>query len=150
MTENLAAVAAAAQLSVLFIALWVGHMVGDHWVQTSHQVEHKGQSGRAGRRACLAHVYTYTCTQIVALLVVTAATGMHVRPGAFVAGLAVSAGTHYFADWPSCSTATPASSPSTTSVPRDPAATTTAASAPAPTPSTRVGTSGGSWSPPRS
>jgi hypothetical protein len=98
MTEDLAVVADAARLSAVFIALWVGHMVGDHWVQTGWQVENKAKPGNAGRLACLAHVYTYTLTQVVAVWIIEAATNLDVTPAALTAGLAISAGTHYFAD----------------------------------------------------
>jgi hypothetical protein len=33
---------AAASFAAAFIALYVAHLVGDHWVQTDHQAAHKG------------------------------------------------------------------------------------------------------------
>ncbi|MGX4737160.1 transcriptional regulator [Kitasatospora griseola] len=79
--------------------------VADHWVQTSHQAgtkgqhdHHEGQSSAAGRRACAAHVATYTATQAAALLVGSHVVGMRLRPGRVAAALAVSAVSHYVAD----------------------------------------------------
>lgn len=84
--------------AISFIALYAAHQVADHWVQTQHQADHKGQPGRAGRLACLAHVTTYTITQAVALLVVLAVTGYDPNPWLVTAALAVSAATHYVVD----------------------------------------------------
>lgn len=79
-------------------ALYAAHQVADHWVQTDRQACHKGLPGWAGRRACLAHVATYTLTCLVALAALAGATGW--RPGVaqLVGGLAVSAVTHYLVD----------------------------------------------------
>lgn len=81
-----------------FTALFAAHQVADHWLQTQHQACTKGAPGWRGRRACLAHVATYTAAQAVALAAVGRATGDRVRPGRAVAVLAVSALTHYVAD----------------------------------------------------
>jgi hypothetical protein len=79
-------------------ALNAGHYWGDHWFQTQNQADRKGLPGWTGRINCLAHVATYTATQaaLVLLLVVT----LHLRlsTGWAIAGLAISAVTHYFAD----------------------------------------------------
>jgi hypothetical protein len=79
--------------------------VADHWIQTDHQAATKGQhdhtegqSTAAGRRACAAHVATYTATQAAALLGGGALLGMRLRPGRVAAALALSAVTHYVAD----------------------------------------------------
>ena len=82
----------------LFIALYAGHAVGDHWVQTSHQAGVKGEIGWRGRRACAAHVATYTATQVFFLAAAGIVLHLHVSSSQFWAGLAVSAVTHYFAD----------------------------------------------------
>lgn len=58
----------AADFAAVFVALYAAHQVGDHWIQTQHQADCKGQPGWAGRWACLAHVATYTATAVVALL----------------------------------------------------------------------------------
>jgi hypothetical protein len=89
---------AAADFAAAFGALYAAHSVADHWVQTQHQADCKGQPGWPGRLACAAHVATYTLTAAVALALVAAVTGW--RPGLLpvLAGLAVSAVTHYIAD----------------------------------------------------
>ncbi|WP_040713320.1 DUF3307 domain-containing protein [Nocardia takedensis] len=75
-----------------------GHKVGDYWVQTHHQANHKSGPGWAGRWECLKHVSTYTATLVAMLLVVAAVTGLHLTVTGVIAGQLVSAGTHYFAD----------------------------------------------------
>jgi hypothetical protein len=81
-----------------FVALFVAHQVADHWIQTQHQADHKGQPGWPGRRACLGHVTTYTLTQTAALAIATTATGSTAEPWRFAAALLISATTHYVAD----------------------------------------------------
>ncbi|MER7268917.1 hypothetical protein ABT344_11500 [Micromonospora carbonacea] len=44
----------AATFAAVFVALYVAHQVADHWVQTQHQADCKGQPGWAGRIACAA------------------------------------------------------------------------------------------------
>ncbi|RKT16891.1 hypothetical protein BX285_1247 [Streptomyces sp. 1114.5] len=79
--------------------------VADHWIQTDHQAATKGhhdhtdgQSSAAGRRACAAHVATYTATQGAALIGGSRLLGVRLRPGPVAAALALSAVTHYVAD----------------------------------------------------
>ncbi|MFJ2073498.1 hypothetical protein ACIOHF_31195 [Streptomyces albidoflavus] len=45
----------AAVFAAVFIALYIGHALGDHWVQTSCQAATKGQAGWTGRLACGRH-----------------------------------------------------------------------------------------------
>jgi hypothetical protein len=81
------------------ITLYVGHHVGDYWVQTDHQARHKGDAGHEGRWACLMHVVSYVLTQAVLLLVM--ATVLGVQGGdhwATWTALIVSGVTHYMAD----------------------------------------------------
>ncbi|MEU0941138.1 hypothetical protein ABZ374_48380, partial [Embleya sp. NPDC005971] len=47
--------------------LTAAHHVGDYWIQTHAQALAKGRPGREGRRACAAHVATYTLGQALAL-----------------------------------------------------------------------------------
>ncbi|MGW4462190.1 transcriptional regulator [Micromonospora sp. NPDC004704] len=84
--------------AAVFVALYAAHQVADHWVQTSHQAAHKGLPGWTGRLACLGHVTTYTLTGVAFLAMLAGFTGW--RPGALplLAGLAISAVTHYIAD----------------------------------------------------
>ncbi|MEW2474594.1 DUF3307 domain-containing protein [Micromonospora gifhornensis] len=88
----------AADFAAVFVALYAAHQVGDHWIQTQHQADCKGQPGWSGRLACAAHVATYTATAVVALAAVAVATGWRPAVVPLLAGLAVSAVTHYIAD----------------------------------------------------
>ncbi|GHE34159.1 transcriptional regulator [Streptomyces capitiformicae] len=79
--------------------------VGDHWIQSHHQAltkgqhdENEGQSSRAGRIACTAHVATYTATQAAVLLTGSRVLGLRLKPSRVIAALALSAGTHWWAD----------------------------------------------------
>ena len=91
-TPILAAVAAVA------VTLQAAHAIADHWVQTDRQARDKGEPGWSGRRACLAHVTTYTLTAALFLSVLAWRTAYHPHPLAAALGLTVSASTHYFAD----------------------------------------------------
>jgi hypothetical protein len=51
----------------VFIALYVAHHVGDHWVQTGWQSLNKHYRTWTGRRACAAHVATLTLTKAALL-----------------------------------------------------------------------------------
>jgi hypothetical protein len=53
--------------ATIFAALLVGHYLGDYFVQTDYQAQHKGQGGtrfldRLGRWNCAKHAVTYTAT----------------------------------------------------------------------------------------
>ncbi|MFI6238321.1 DUF3307 domain-containing protein [Micromonospora sp. NPDC050795] len=87
-----------ATLATAFVALYAAHQVADHWVQTQHQADHKHEDGWSGRWACTKHVATYTATAAVAILAAALVTGWQPNPLPLVAGLAVSAITHYIAD----------------------------------------------------
>ncbi len=87
-----------ATFAAVFAALFVAHQVADHWIQTQHQADCKGRPGWPGRIACAAHVTTYTLTALAALAALSLALGLPLSPGKVVAGLAVSAVTHYIAD----------------------------------------------------
>jgi hypothetical protein len=68
---------AAAVFAAVFIALYVAHSVGDHWVQTSHQSAHKGRPGWVGRLADARHVATLTATKVAVLLPVAWLLDLH-------------------------------------------------------------------------
>jgi hypothetical protein len=87
-----------AVFTAVFAALYVGHQVGDHWVQTSCQAATKGSPGRAGRAACARHVGSLTATKVVFLIPVLLLTGVAVHPAAVLVGLGVDAVSHYWAD----------------------------------------------------
>jgi hypothetical protein len=96
---------AAAVFAAVFIALYIAHSVGDHWVQTSHQAAHKGendrtpgQSSRAGRIACTLHVLGLTITKGIALTAVVLVLNLPVTAAGVAAGLSIDAATHWWAD----------------------------------------------------
>jgi hypothetical protein len=89
---------AAAVFAAVFAAYAAGHPIGDYWVQTNGQAAGKGAPGWPGRRACAAHVVTYTLTLTACLALVWWRLALPLSPAWAAAGLAVSAVTHYFAD----------------------------------------------------
>ncbi|MGA4881628.1 MULTISPECIES: transcriptional regulator [Streptomyces] len=88
----------AATFAAVFIALYVAHSVGDHWVQTSCQSADKGKPGWTGRLAGARHVATLTATKVALLLPVAALLGLRLSVLGLVAGLGVDALTHWWAD----------------------------------------------------
>lgn len=88
----------AATFAAVFIALYVAHSVGDHWVQTSHQSAQKGRPGWVGRLADARHVATLTLTKLAVLIPATALLGLHLSAVGVAAGLAVDAASHWWAD----------------------------------------------------
>lgn len=80
------------------VAMYVGHHVGDYWVQTDHDAAHKGKAGTEGVHACLRHVFSYVITQGVCVLLVSLATSEFIAPWLYVAALIVSGVFHYAAD----------------------------------------------------
>jgi hypothetical protein len=84
--------------AVTLPALLVAHTVADHWVQTGHQAAAKGLPGWVGRRACAAHVVTYTATTAAVVAAVWWAFALPISPVGFALGQLVSALTHYLAD----------------------------------------------------
>lgn len=78
------------------VALYVGHHVGDYWVQRDVDARRKAEPGLIGRLHCAHHVSTYLMTQ--ALFLVPIATMVHFASVGIVAGLTVSGLTHYIAD----------------------------------------------------
>lgn len=86
-----------AYLAVLAFYL-LGHAVGDILGQWHHIALAKGEPGRDGVKACAVHVLVYIACQAWILTVGLALLGIEARPGLAVAGLAVSAATHYAID----------------------------------------------------
>jgi hypothetical protein len=80
------------------IALYVGHHIGDYWVQSDHDAAHKGKPGRIGALSCLCHVATYVATQIVCTIFVVLATGTGINLFAATLAFLVSGLFHYAAD----------------------------------------------------
>lgn len=81
-----------------FATLLTAHQIGDHWFQTDYQARTKGQRDWAGRRACAAHVGTYTATGAAVIAVTKAVTRVELTPAGMAAGLAVSGLSHYWID----------------------------------------------------
>ncbi|MEU3078751.1 transcriptional regulator [Streptomyces laurentii] len=87
-----------ATFAAVFIALWIGHSVGDHWVQSSCQAAYKGLPGRAGRLACTKHVLCLTITKAAVLAPVALALGLHLSAAGLLLGLGLDAASHWWAD----------------------------------------------------
>lgn len=83
---------------IAFAALSAGHWAADYWIQTDYQATHKGLPGWTGRRACLAHVVTYTVTLASFLAIAGWLLAVPLDWPHVAAGLAVSGVTHYVAD----------------------------------------------------
>jgi hypothetical protein len=84
------------------VALYVGHHVGDYWVQTDAQARTKGNAGWSGRLACAAHCGTYVATQAELLAIAWLVLDLPVPDAGGVwriaLALVVSGVTHYLAD----------------------------------------------------
>jgi hypothetical protein len=80
------------------ITLYIGHHIGDYWVQSDHDAAHKGKAGPEGVYACLRHVFSYVITQGVCVLLLSLATGEFIAPWLYAVSLIVSGVFHYAAD----------------------------------------------------
>jgi hypothetical protein len=87
-----------AVFAAVFAALYAGHQIGDHWIQTDHQAGHKGRPGWIGRLACARHVTTYGLTRVVALAALIWTLDLDVSPLGLAVGMAVNLASHYVAD----------------------------------------------------
>ncbi|WP_260636324.1 DUF3307 domain-containing protein [Streptomyces angustmyceticus] len=87
-----------ATFAAVFIALYVAHSVGDHWVQTSCQSATKSQPGWTGRLAGIRHVATLTATKLALLALVAVLLGLSLSVVGLVVGMGVDALTHWWAD----------------------------------------------------
>lgn len=88
----------ASTFAAVFVALYAGHQVGDHWVQTGCQAATKGAAGWPGRNACTKHVATLTATKLALLLLTVVVLDIHVTVLGLVLGLGTDAVTHWWAD----------------------------------------------------
>ncbi|MFB7376172.1 hypothetical protein ACFC6U_12860 [Kitasatospora purpeofusca] len=95
----------ATRFAAVYALLRASADVADHWIQTDHQAATKaqrdgvpGQSGAAGRRACAAHVASYTAAQTAALLLANRALVLGLRPSRIAVALLLSATSHFAAD----------------------------------------------------
>jgi hypothetical protein len=89
---------AAIRAAVAYGALTAAHEVGDYLVQRDTDAQKKGHAGKEGAAACARHVASYTATQALALWVADRYLGLGLDRRRAVAGLALSAATHYAAD----------------------------------------------------
>jgi len=87
-----------ATFAAVFVALYVAHSVGDHWVQSSCQAARKGAAGWAGRWACTRHVLGLTLTKGIVLVPVVLLLHLPVTAAGLILGLALDAATHWWAD----------------------------------------------------
>ncbi|MCX4682649.1 transcriptional regulator [Streptomyces sp. NBC_01433] len=88
----------AAVFAAVFVALLIGHSVGDQWVQTHHQACAKGGPGWSARLACGRHVLTLTATKVLVLAVVVSVLDLRVTTLGLIVGLGLDAASHYWAD----------------------------------------------------
>ncbi|MGI8329797.1 transcriptional regulator [Actinomadura scrupuli] len=87
--------------AVVLVSMLVTHNVADHWVQTDRQSQDKVLHGvhvRKGRMACLRHVASYTACTALVTGAMWAVFDLQISLFSFVAGQAISAVTHYWAD----------------------------------------------------
>jgi hypothetical protein len=88
----------ASVFAAVFVALFVAHSVGDHWVQTHHQSLTKGAPGWGGRLADTRHVATLTTTKAAVLTPVALLLHLHLSVLGLVLGLGLDAASHWWAD----------------------------------------------------
>lgn len=90
--------------TAIFIALWVGHLAGDYFIQTDHQAQHKGLTGersREGRWNCLKHVVTHNHTMAATVSIIFITHGVPntwTNIAALVGVIVADAVTHYVID----------------------------------------------------
>ncbi|TMZ66070.1 DUF3307 domain-containing protein [Klebsiella pneumoniae] len=82
----------------LALPLLAAHLIADHPLQPSSWAAAKGSCDHAGRVACAKHVAVVVGLQALAVLAVVGLTGVAVSPLAVVAGLSLTAWSHYWAD----------------------------------------------------
>jgi hypothetical protein len=84
--------------AAVFVALYVGHSVADHWVQTSCQAVRKGERTRSGQLACLRHVVTLSATKWLLVLLVVFPFHVKLHWWQVALGFGLDAASHYWAD----------------------------------------------------
>lgn len=88
----------ASVFAAVFAALYAAHMVGDHWVQSGWQAANKHRRGWTGRWACAGHVASLFLTKLAFVIVAASVCDLRLNQWWLVAGLAVDAVSHYWAD----------------------------------------------------
>jgi hypothetical protein len=91
-------VEAAASFAAVGVGLLIAHNVADHWVQTDGQARDKGLPGWPGRKACLAHVWSYTIVTVLTVSLLWAVFDLSITMWGFLTGQLISAVSHYWAD----------------------------------------------------
>lgn len=86
------------EFAAFFAAMFAGHTVGDHWVQSSHQAVCKGGAGWPARRACAAHVASLQATKLVLVGVAWLALDLDLNAWGVALALVVDGASHYWAD----------------------------------------------------
>jgi len=87
-----------ARFAATFATMFAAHHLGDYWIQTHAQARTKGDRTPAGRRACAAHVATYTAGSALAVAGVSAALDLRLSWRSQLLAQVISAGTHYWLD----------------------------------------------------
>ncbi len=88
----------ATTLLLVWLALYTGHQIADHWLQTRDQAYGKGGDGWPARLAGLRHVAVHAAVKTLVLAATWATVGLHVAAWALAVGLAVDGASHYWAD----------------------------------------------------
>jgi len=88
----------ASLFAAAFAALFAGHQLADHWLQTNRQALGKGAPGWPGRLACARHAAVLTAVLALALAVTAAATGARFSVPWTAVALALNGASHYWAD----------------------------------------------------
>lgn len=82
----------------MFAAMFAGHTVGDHWVQSGHQAVCKGGSGWPARRACAGHVVSLQLTKLALLVPAWFALSLDLNVWAVALAFVVDGVSHFWAD----------------------------------------------------
>jgi len=104
MTEALDPAVVVRQITfvVALLALFVGHQLGDHVLQTDHQAVAKAGPGWPAARAMAGHLASYHVAAAMVLAVTAYPLGLALSPAGLVAGFGFSLVTHALLDrrWP--------------------------------------------------
>lgn len=100
MIAETTAASPAAIAGIAGVILYGAHQVMDHWGQSQHQADHKGQTGGVGRWNCTKHVFWYTigCTAAVIAAAIVLGFAGQLNPVAVAVATLINGGSHYWAD----------------------------------------------------
>ena len=88
----------ASVFAAFFIAMLVGHHLGDYLLQTAWQVDHKGDDGWTGWLAAAGHATSYTAATILTTAMAGLVLDLHVTYFGFIAAQLFSGLTHLVID----------------------------------------------------